>query len=657
MITINNLTIQYGDKDLFKNISCRVTSGDRIGLAGVNGSGKSTLLKILAGITEPEEGTVKRAKDTTCGYLPQETSAIDSDRTLYQEAETAFATLLSRQEELEDIHNRLNGIPADDPEVNTLLRRQGELQQLLDNSGVYRMKAEIEKVLVGLGFNEEDLQRPAGQFSGGWLMRLMLAKQLLASPTFLFLDEPTNHLDLESLRWLEGFLGSFEGGLVIISHDRDFLDNMTTSTWELSLGKLTAYKGNYTSYLKQREERLELQKAAYANQQAKIEQTQRFIDRFRSKANKASLVQSRIKQLDKMEKIELDSSEKTVRFQFPPAPRSGKTVLNIKDLSKEYDGHKIFSNLNLEIQRGDKTAVLGVNGAGKSTLARILAGEETADSGEINYGHNVKLAYFGQHQARELPEELTVLETISRGHSDKSGTELRSILGTFLFRGKEVDKKVSVLSGGEKSRLALARIIASPANLLIMDEPTNHLDMSSQEVLQEALAEYDGSVLVVSHNRYFLDQFINKVLEIREGRGTLQEGTIRDYLQRREAERLNHQGGAFPDDNTNKSAGSGGRGKKIRQEQARIRQEKSKKLKPWQEKIAKAEKDIEEMETLKKELEQLLADPELYRDQESFAERSREYAEIDRKLARRYDHWEEIQEKVEEIEAEFAESE
>ncbi len=653
MITISDLTIQYGDKDLFKNVSCRVTPGDRIGLVGVNGSGKSTLLRILAGVTETDDGVISRARDITCGYLPQETSDIDGNRTLYKEAETAFDDLLAREKELKDVHNRLSGIPADDPEVTGLLRHQGELQQILDHSGVYRMQSRIEKVLMGLGFNEGDFKRPAGQFSGGWLMRLMLAKQLLTAPTYLFLDEPTNHLDLESLRWLEDFLNSFDGGLAIISHDRTFLDNMTTSTWELSLGKLTVYKGNYTSYLKQREERLAIQKASYANQQAKIEQTQRFIDRFRSKSTKASLVQSRVKQLEKMEKIELESSEKLVRFRFPPAPHSGKTVLDVRGITKKYGDHLIFSNLDMEMLRGDKIAVVGVNGAGKSTLTRILAGEESASEGYVRYGHNVKPAYFGQHQALALPNELTVLETISQGNGDKAQTELRSILGALLFRGKDVDKKVGVLSGGEKSRLALARIIASPANLLIMDEPTNHLDMSSQEILQEALVEYNGSVLVVSHNRYFLDQFINKVLEIRNGKGTLQEGTVRDYLGRLEVEQKAGQDETGTKDLEKKNDKSGGRGKKLRQEQARIRQEKNIRLKPWLEKITRAEKEIEGLETLKKELEQLLADPELYKDQERFAERSKEYASIDRKLTRSYDIWEEIQEKVELIEAEF----
>ncbi len=654
MITINNLTIQHGDKDLFRDVSCRVMPGDRVGLVGVNGSGKSTLLKILAGITETDQGVISRARGVSCGYLPQEIVGIKSSRTLYQEAETAFADLLSLKKELEEIHHSLSAIPAGDPEVDHLLRRQGELQQILDHSGAYQMKSEIEKVLVGLGFSEEDFSRPAGQFSGGWLMRLMLAKQLLASPTYLFLDEPTNHLDLESLRWLEDFLSSYTGGLVIISHDRSFLDNMTTTTWELSLGRLTVYKGNYTSYLKQREERLEIQKAAYANQQAKIEQTQRFIDRFRSKATKASLVQSRIKQLEKMEKIELDSSEKTVRFRFPPAPHSGKIVLEVRSISKKYDNHLIFSNLDLEMQRGEKIAVVGVNGAGKSTLARIIAGEEAPDSGTAKYGHNVKAAYFGQHQALELPENLTVLETLSQGHNDKTQTELRSLLGAFLFRGQEVEKKVSVLSGGEKSRLALARIIVSPANLLIMDEPTNHLDMSSQEILQEALAEYDGSVLVVSHNRHFLDQFINRVLEIKDGKGTLLEGTVQDYLRNKEAEEKSaHQESSV--DNHKGLTKTGGKGKKQRQEQARIRQEKSRRLKPWQEKIARAEKEIEELEFLKSELEQLLADPELYQDQQRFAEKSKEYSSVNRKLARSYDYWEEIQEKVDEIEAEFSE--
>ena len=654
MITINNLSIQYGAKHLFKNISGRINSRDRIGLVGVNGAGKSTLLKILAGISETDPGIITRSKQVTCGYLPQEIVGLELDRTLYEEAESAFAPLLAKQKELDAINIKL-AVPLQDPAVmRDLVNRQGELQHELDHSNVFRIKATIEKVLAGLGFKESDLNRTCHSFSGGWLMRLMLAKQLLAAPSFLFLDEPTNHLDIESLTWLEEFLTSYPGALIIVSHDRAFLDNMTTLTWELSLGNLTVYKGNYSSYVKEKELRLQIQRAAYTNQQAKIDQTKRFIDRFRAKSTKAKQAQSRMRQLEKMDVIELEDTEQKISFRFPPAPASGRLAIDVNDLCKSYGSKEVFSHLGFELQRGDKMAIVGVNGAGKSTLVKILAGLIPCDSGAIRLGHNVSLSYFGQHQAQELAPQYTVLETLNQTEAEKTVTQTRSLLGAFLFKGDEVDKKVQVLSGGEKSRLALAKMIATPANLLIMDEPTNHLDMMSQEILQEALAQYDGTIIVVSHNRYFLDHFVNKVLEIKNGGATLFEGNLAYYLEKTARERQH----AAPVETTpvpeqTPSSGASAKGKKARQEQAKIREEKNSRLKPYLAKIKEAEKEIESLESRKAELEELLADPELYKDQELFSEKSKEYAALERKLTRFYQQWEVNQEKVEQIESSF----
>lgn len=658
MITINNLSIQYGAKHLFKNISGRINTRDRIGLVGVNGAGKSTLLKIMAGVADSDPGVVTWSKQVSCGYLPQEITGITLENSLFTEAENAFAPLLAKQKELDALNKEMSTCHENKASLDELLKRQGELQHELDHSNIFRIKATIEKVLAGLGFKEEDLARPCSTFSGGWLMRLMLAKQLLAAPGFLFLDEPTNHLDIESLTWLEEFLAAYEGALIIVSHDRAFLDNMTSLTWELSLGNLTIYKGNYSTYVKEKELRQQIQRAAYDNQQALIDQTKRFVERFRSKSTKAKQAQSRIKQLEKMEIIELEKTDHKISFRFPPAPPSGRLAITVEGLKKSYGDKKVFDSISFELQRGDKMAIVGVNGAGKSTLVKSLAGLVKQDDGAIRLGHNVSLSYFGQHQAQELSPNYTVLETLSMVEAEKTITQTRSLLGAFLFSGEEVDKKVQVLSGGEKSRLALAKMIATPANLLIMDEPTNHLDMTSQEILQEAMAQYDGTIIIVSHNRYFLDSFVNKVLEIKNGRATLFDGNIKYYLEKTAEQRERATASAEETPalvaDPQSDAGTPARGKKARQEQARIRQEKNSVLKPFLKKIAENEAEIERLEKSKCELEAMLADPELYKDQEIFGSKSKEYADVERKLKRCYQQWEENQSKVEEIESRFA---
>jgi ATP-binding cassette subfamily F protein 3 len=653
MLSVNNLDIHYGDKHLFKKVTVRLNGQERVGLVGVNGAGKSTLLKIMAGLIEADAGVVTRAKRTTVGYLPQEITSFPSGRTLYQEAETAFADLLAVQKELDALNQRLTSVSPKSTDYHLLLMRQGELQHQLEQSDIFRMEAQIEKVLTGLGFRPSDLGKDCQAFSGGWLMRLMLAKLLLARPSLLLLDEPTNHLDIESVTWLEEFLGGYPGAMVIISHDRSFLDNLTDTTWELSLGILTVYKGNYTKYVAEKETRLEVLRAAYDNQQAKIQQTMRFVERFRAKSTKASQVQSRLRQLEKMEKIELETGEHQISFRFPPAAPSGRLALEVSGLAKNYDGRPVFRGIDFQLQRGDKLAVVGVNGAGKSTLVRILAGEESSDQGTITYGHNVQVSYFGQHQARELDPQLSVLETLTQVTEDLTTTQIRSLLGAFLFRGEEVDKKVQVLSGGEKSRLALAKMIATPANLLIMDEPTNHLDMISQEVLQKALARYDGTIIIVSHNRYFLDRFVGNVLEIKSGTAALYEGNISDYLERVKRLREEANGLSAPPEKTHPAPVAKVKSKEARRLQAQQRQEKNRKLAPFKKQSGRAEEQIEELENRKGELEKCLADPELYRDQDAFAERSKEYKEVERRLERIYHQWEEAQAKIEEIEASF----
>jgi ATP-binding cassette subfamily F protein 3 len=654
MLNVNNLDIRFGDKLLFNNVSARINDNDRIGLVGVNGAGKSTLLKVIGGIAEIDPGVVSRPKRFSVAYLPQEATALDTGRTIYQEAENAFAEALVMQQDLDEINRQLAAVDPENSEFSSLLKQQGELQHRLERIDIFRVQSKIEKVLMGLGFSVEDFDRQSSTLSGGWLMRLMLAKLLLAMPDLLLLDEPTNHLDLDSLTWLENFLLTYDGGLVIISHDRTFLDQVTTTTWEISLGRLTVFKGNYSKYVVDKEVRMQVERAAYANQQAQIKQTMQFVRRFRAKSTKAKQVQSRLKQLSRMERIELAETEHEVSFRFPPASPSGRQALDVESLGKCYEDRQVFEDISFQLQRGDKLAVVGVNGAGKSTLMRILAGLEDQDGGQVKLGHNAKISYFGQHQAQELAPSLTALQTLSPVAGDMTITQTRSLLGAFLFRGEEVDKKVQVLSGGEKSRLALAKMIVQPANLLILDEPTNHLDMSSQEILQQAMAQYDGTIITVSHNRHFVNGFINKVLEIKDGHASIYEGNIDDYLYKLKSLQEKEAASRMEEDrkaSTDQPAKQ--KGKAARQEQARIRQEKSKNLNPLKKEVANTEEAISRLESRKKELEQLMADPKLYQDQDKFTECSKEYNSLDRKLKRLYQSWEEIQAKIEAVESGF----
>jgi ATP-binding cassette subfamily F protein 3 len=650
MLSINNLNLQYGSKHIFRDVSAQVYENDRIGLAGVNGTGKSTLLKIMCNQLETDPGVVTRASWFTVAYLPQEITIDLGSRSLFDEAERAFDEALAHQKEFDEIGQKMAGLAEGDQRIEALLERQGKLQHLLEGHDIFRIRPEIERILIGLGFCQQDLDRPVSDFSGGWIMRLLLAKLLLKKPSLLLLDEPTNHLDLDSLTWMEDFLLQYQGAMVIISHDRSFLDRVTTRTWELSLGKLTAYKGNYSHYLVEKEQRMELERAAYDNQQAMIKQTERFITRFRAKSTKAKQVQSRAKQLEKLERIELSESERTIHFSFPPAAPSGRDVLTLQGVNKEFDGKKVFKEVSFDLQRGDKLAVVGVNGAGKTTLLKIMAGIEPAQ-GKIRQGHNVILTYFGQHQAQELSGELTVLDTVYHAAEDMTITQVRSLLGAFLFSGDEVEKKVQVLSGGEKSRVALAKMLIKPANLMLLDEPTNHLDITSQEVLQEAMRQYEGTIVIVSHNRFFVNSFVNKVLEIRDGKATMYLGNIDDYLAVREEQNSAVEAGKKLPSEKKKNNGSDNRDRKAqRRERAEQRQKISGKLKPLKKKAAATEKDIETLEERKEQLETMMADPELYADQKRWAEISKEYNTLKHHLERQYEQWEQAQEAIEQLE-------
>jgi ATP-binding cassette subfamily F protein 3 len=541
MLAVTNLSINFGERYLFDDLSFTINPHDRIGLVGSNGAGKSTLLKIIAGLNQPMEGSVNKARFITVGYLPQD-AVVDSDLSLYKEVESAFEDILQIEEELNEAYQRLGEVDHTTDEYTELLEIIGELQHKQEDADAFRLKSKIETVLMGLGFSVPDLERSVREFSGGWQMRIALAKLLLLEPSVLLLDEPTNHLDIESLQWLEDYLKNYNGAITLVSHDRAFLDSLTKKTFALSLGKMEIYAGNYSYYEKERVIRKELVMNAMKNQQQQLKQTQEFIDRFRYKASKARQVQSRVKQMEKIDLIEVEDEEEEIRFHFPTAQQSGRVVMELIDIRKSYGSNLVYDHLNYTIERGDRIAIVGVNGAGKSTLSKLAAGVEPFQAGERKEGYNVIVSYFAQHQAEELDMNKEVLQTVDEVAVGEIRTKLRSILGSFLFRGDDVFKKVKVLSGGEKSRLALAKMLLAPANFLIMDEPTNHLDMRSKKVLQEALHEFDGTYLIVSHDRAFLDSIVNKVVEISPG-GRIRTylGNVSDYIDAKKKERSGSQ--------------------------------------------------------------------------------------------------------------------
>lgn len=534
MIALQNIRLQYGDRYLYRDVSATIGAKDRIGLVGSNGSGKSTLLKVLCDLEEIDGGKIDKANYVTFGYLPQDGIEMRG-RTLFQEAETAFADVLGLKAKVEEAESRLDDMDTSTDEFYETLELIGAWEHRLEDLDAGKLPSRIESVLLGLGFSSSDMQRKTEEFSGGWQMRIALAKLVLANPSLLLLDEPTNHLDITSQKWLEDFLQRYEGALLMISHDRGFLDVICNRTFELSLGSLHIYSGNYSVFEKQSAERKALQLKAYKTQQKEIQQAEQFINRFRAKASKAKQAQSRIKALDKIERIQIEKEEDSVSFSFAPPPRSGQTVVNLVDLCKSYGDLAVIRNANLRIERGDRIAVVGVNGAGKTTIAKVIAGVEPFHSGERECGYSTHISYFAQHQADELDKELSVLATLEDAAEGKNTTNIRSILGTFLFKGDDVFKRVGVLSGGERNRLALAKMLARAANFLILDEPTNHLDMRSQDALQRALKEYTGAYLIVSHNRAFIDPLVTKVLEVRKDGLSLFPGNVSEYLRHLEA--------------------------------------------------------------------------------------------------------------------------
>lgn len=538
MVSVSNLCVDFGGRPLFDNVSFVVNSRDRIALTGKNGAGKSTLLKIIAGLQKPTSGTVSYPKDLSIGYLPQHMICED-DTTVMQETAKAFADIERMNRHLEQLQQELSersDYESDDYAM--LIDRVSSLSDTIAMSSTGNMDAAIEKTLSGLGFVRGDFDRPTREFSGGWRMRIELAKILLRRPSVFLLDEPTNHLDIESIQWLEAFLASYPGALVLVSHDRAFLDNVTKRTIEISLGKIYDYKASYSQYVELRKERREQQLRAYYNQQKEIKDTEDFIERFRYKATKAVQVQSRIKQLAKIERIEVDEEDMSrLNLRFPPAPRSGDYPIIMENAGKAYGSHQIFDHVDMVIPRGGKVSFVGKNGEGKTTMVRCIMGE-TDFTGKIKIGHNVKIGYFAQNQASLLDGELTVFDTIDRVAVGDIRTKIRDILGAFMFGGEAIDKKVKVLSGGERSRLAMIRLLLEPVNLLILDEPTNHLDMQSKDVLKQAIKDFDGTAIIVSHDREFLDGLVDTVYEFTQGKVVQHLGGVYDFLQHKKIESL-----------------------------------------------------------------------------------------------------------------------
>jgi ATP-binding cassette subfamily F protein 3 len=642
MLSVSHVSVYFGGTYLFNDISFLIQKSDRIGLVGKNGAGKSTLLKIIAGKQSPEEGQISKPNDFTIGYLPQEMEH-QSGKTVFDEALTAFAPLLRVKEKMDALTEEItHHTDTHSEEFMELLHQQHDAQEYFGMHGGYEMEGSTEKVLMGLGFLRSDFDKPTETFSGGWRMRIELAKILLQQPDLLLLDEPTNHLDIESIQWLEDFLKNYAGALVLVSHDRVFLDTATNRTIEITMGKIFDYKASYSRYLELRAERNEHMQAAYDNQQKQIADMERFVERFKAKASKAKQAQSRVKALERIERIELeDEDASAMRFYFPEPPRSGKVVLEAHHISKRYDDKLVLDDVDIELVRGEHVAFVGKNGEGKSTLSKILVGKEPAD-GQIKLGHNTHIGYFGQNQAETLNPDKTVLETIDEAATGEMRLKVRALLGAFLFSGQAVEKKVRVLSGGEKARLALAKLLLQPINLLVMDEPTNHLDMRSKDILKEALMKYSGALVVVSHDRDFLQGLTKKVFEFKNKKIKAHLGDVYSYLESRKLETL--------DALNLKEEAAAKNVKPVPEPVATLGREERRTLENRRKKLERtvqdAESNISRLETELAESEKALNDPNnSSRQMELLAV----YEKLQKQLATQMEDWEKAQSEMEEV--------
>lgn len=649
MIELQNLSLQFNGEYLFRDVSVTIHAGDKLALVGANGAGKTSLFRLINGILQPESGDVRIQKRIKIGYLPQE-QILHSGKCLLDEAASGAADVMELREREAEIVTDLQLLKEDDEQYQELVYQLGSVHHGLEDLDSYKLESRIEQILVGLGFTQDDFSRFTQEFSGGWQMRIALAKILISEPDVILLDEPTNHLDIDSQRWLAGFLKSFRGALILISHDRYFVNTVTTKTLEIFLNKITLFKGNYEAYLKFKEERnAQLEQQALV-QEKKIKETQKFIERFRYKATKARQVQSRIRNLEKMELIELPDNEQKIGFRFLPPPPSGSTTFHLRNINKSYGDRQILQDINLLIQRGEKIAFVGPNGAGKTTLARILAGDLEPTSGERIAGHNVQIAFYTQNTAERLNPEADIIESILADAEDKTIGEVRALAGAFLFQGDDVFKKVGMLSGGEKSRLALLKTMLAKANTLIFDEPTNHLDYDSKIVLQNAVRNFEGTVIIVSHDIDFLSFPISRVLEVRPGKVKEYPGDIAYYLAKKEEEAaLQSETKAVSE----KNAGIVSNKKEQKRIEAEKRNLKFRSTKDIIRQIEVIEGKIHSLETAIQETEALLANPETYAKEGKAAELNIAYKDQKTSLAGHYQEWESLQMKLEEIEKQF----
>ena len=628
MLSLTNIYIQYGDRILLNGINLVIKPGERVGLVGRNGAGKSTILKIVAGDMSPQEGQVVKPAHFTLGYLHQD-MLLPKGKTVLEETMTAFKEVLDMEKELDEIHLQLaEREDYESDEYQKIMERMGDLTEHLHHLGSSTSSVGAEKVLKGLGFSHSDMDRLTDEFSGGWQMRIELAKMLLRRPDLLLLDEPTNHLDIESILWLEDWLSNYQGMAVVISHDRRFLDNVTNRTVEIILGRIEDYKGAYSKYLKQRAERMEQQMNAYKNQQRVIADRERTINRFMAKATKTSMAQSMQKQLDKIDRIEIeDEDTSAMRLQFPDAPRSGEVVAKAEQLVKRYDALTVLDRVDFQLLRGERVAFVGQNGQGKTTLAKILIGEEPSTAGKVTLGHNVSVGYYAQNQAETLDPKLTLLETMEQNSPEEMRNKLRGILGSFLFSGEDVDKKVVALSGGERARLAMACMLLRPFNLLVLDEPTNHLDILSKEILKQALKDYNGTLLVVSHDREFLSDLTDRTIEFRNQELYEYLGDVNYFLEKRSLDNMR---------DVEKSTRTGGQAKSDRKEGPVLSAEERRSL---QKEVQRSERKIEQMEEEIYEMEQTMAEASFYEspDAKKFM---KDYDSRKAELKTLYENWE-----------------
>ncbi|MFD2785529.1 ribosomal protection-like ABC-F family protein [Hymenobacter rubripertinctus] len=631
MISISDLDFHFGSRALYDKASLHIKPKDKIGLIGLNGTGKSTLLRVLVGEYKPDGGSISMSKDVSLGFLNQDLLSYDTHESILIVAMQAFAEALNIQKRIDEILLEFENNYTDD-----LIEKLADAQERFEALGGYTMQAQAEEILEGLGFSTEELQKPLKSFSGGWRMRVMLAKILLQQPSLLLLDEPTNHLDLPSIKWIENYLAGYEGAVIIVSHDRAFLDRTTNTTVEVLGGKLVPYAGNYSYYLEEKEERNIIQKGAFENQQAQIKQAERFIERFKAKASKAKQAQSRVKALDKLERIEdvaQDAAKINMKFTFKVEP--GRHILRMEHVTKKYDQKLIFRDTNVHIERGDKIALIGANGKGKSTLMRLVAGTEAPTNGKHQLGHNVIMSFYAQHQLESLNVDNEILQEMSEAGSKRSDMELRSVLGSFLFTGEDVFKRIKVLSGGEKSRVALAKTLISEANFLLLDEPTNHLDMVSVNILIQALEQYEGTFIVISHDRFFVENVATKIWYIEDFQLKEYPGTYNEYEQWQEDREKAAKKAGLPSPSAPKP---------LPKEEPKPDLTPAKTPSPDQKKalreLAEVEKKIDEREKELAEYETQLADPKIYDNAAQLKDATLKFEQVKKELAQLNDQWE-----------------